>query len=181
MKAQDFFTIVLKLAGLYLIKEVFFAIAPVFKVVGFMFTFSIESGIFSLLSALLQLFILGGFVYLLLFQTNWIIRKLQLTRELGTEPLPVNLHRSSVYTIVILAAGIVILALSIPEFIYEVYRWTEFLDARKKLYGPEFFDYTLMINSFISVMIGLLFIGNQRLIVNFIELKRRESGKEKQH
>lgn len=172
MKAHDLFTIILKIAGLYLIQEILFAIPPVVREVGIAFSFSAGTGLFTLTAAFMQLIIFLGLVYLLLFQTGWIIRKLQLTRELGQEPLPLHLHRSSVLVIAILIAGLVILAISVPKLIHAIYNWTEFLEARKLDFAPDHFDYSHLITSLSSFLIGLLFLGNHKLIIQFIEANR---------
>lgn len=173
MKAHDLFTIILKITGLYLIKEVLFAIPPVFRQIGLMFSYTFDAGFFSFTAAFLQLLIFGGLVYLLLFHTGWIIRKLQLTRGLSTEPMPLHLHRASVLTIAILIAGLVILAVSVPRFIYAIYTWTEFLEARKLDLAPDHFDYSALLTSLVSVLTGLLFLGNHKLIIQFIEVRRK--------
>ncbi len=132
---------------------------------------------------ILSIFVLGiytGICYLLLFQGKWIISKLQLTSGLTDEPLVMNPHRSAVLTIAIIISGIVILVFSVPQLVRSIYDWAVYMDLRKAMLDSGDFNYEKMIIAFCEVAIGLLFLGNQRLIVNFIESRRRQAtaGKE---
>ena len=175
MKAKDLFTIILKVFGIYLIKDVLVSIPPVLDIFYKFSQFSADVAVFSLFVSLLTLAFYCGIVYLLIFKTNWIISKLQLTSNLSDEPLEMNLHRSSVYTIAIVISGIVILAFAIPQLVRELYAWYEYLDVRKSIFGAEYFDFSQLVKTLAEVIIGLLFLGNQKTLVNFIESRRRES------
>jgi hypothetical protein len=175
MKAKDLFTIILKVFGIYQIKDVLVSIPPVLDIFYKFFQFSADVAVFSQFVSLLTFAVYFGIVYLLIFKTNWVISKLQLTSNLSDEPLVVNLHRSSVYTIAILVSGLVILAFAIPQLVREFYAWYEFIDSRKSFFGAEYFDFSRLLKTLAEVIIGLLFLGNQRTLVNFIESRRRES------
>lgn len=175
MKAKDLFTIILKIFGIYLIKDILLSIPDVlvnlYRLTIIAEDFALTSLAFSLLAFGLYIVI----VYVLLFRTEWLISRLQLTSALSEEPLLVNLHRSSVYTIAIIVAGIVILTFSVPELVQRVYTWYRYIDASRWQVGLDYFDYAPIITSIAEVIIGLLFLGNQRTIVNFIESRRRQS------
>ena len=180
MKASDLFLIILKVFGIYLIKDILIAIPAVLSNLIMISDGSFGVTFFSLLFSLFSLAVYIGICYLLLFQSSWIVSKLKLTNELSEEPLKVNLHRSSVYTIAIIVAGIVILAFSVPQLVRNIYLWAQFMDQRHSYLGSDYFDYEKLIIPFTEVVVGLLFLGNQRLIVNFIESRRRQAtaGKE---
>jgi len=174
MKAKDLFLIILKVFGIYLIKEVLTAIPPVLYSILRMNEISLGWGFTELILSFLTLCIYTGICYLLLFQTRWIVSKLQLTSGLSEEPLVMSLHRSSVYTIAIIVAGIIVLAFSVPQLVRSIYQWSQFMDQRRAMLSTDYFNYEGMIVSFSEVVIGLLFLGNQRTIVNFIESRRRQ-------
>ena len=44
------------------------------------------------------------------------------------------------------------------------------------MFNTELFDFSSIIVAIAEVMTGLLFLGNQKLIVNYIELKSRKSN-----
>lgn len=176
MKAKDLFTIILKIFGIYLIKDVLSAIPPVLAEVVRILQVSPEIGIVSLVFSLITLGFHLGIVYLLLFKTNFLISKLSLTSDFSEEPLRSNIHRSQIYTISIIVSGIIILAFAIPNLIKHLYFWYEFLDSKKKDFIDQSYDFSGILVGISEVVIGLLFLGNQKTIVNFIELKRRESN-----
>jgi hypothetical protein len=178
MKAKDLFLIILKVFGIYLIKDVLISIPPVFYSILRLSELSLGWSFTELILSFLTLGIYTGICYLLLFQGNWIISKLQLTSGLGDEPLAMNPHRSSVYTIAIIISGIVILVFSVPALVRSIYQWAQYMDLRKAMLDSDDFNYERMIISFCEVVIGLLFLGNQRLIVNFIESRRRKATAE---
>ncbi len=175
MKARDLFLIILKVFGIYLIKDVLISIPPVLYSILRMSELSLGMGITNLIISILILGVYTGICYLLLFQGNWIISKLQLTAGLGDEPLAMNPHRSSVYTIAIIISGILILVFSVPSLVHSIYQWSQYMDLRKAMLSNDDFNYEGMIISFCEVAIGFLFLGNQRLIVNFIESRRRQA------
>ena len=180
MKASDLFLIILKVFGIYLIKDVLISIPPVFYSILRMSEFSLGMGITNLILSILILGIYTGICYLLLFQGKWIISKLQLTSGLSDEPLAFNPHRSAVLTIAIIISGIIILVFSVPSLVRSIYQWSLYMDLRKAMLNGDEFNYEKMIIAFCEVVIGLLFLGNQRLIVNFIESRKRQAtaGKE---
>ncbi len=175
MRAKDLFIIILKVFGIYLIKDVLLSIPPVLNSFLQMFEVSGAMAFFSLIVSLLFLGLHGVIVYLLLFKTSFLISKLNLTSELSDEPLVVNLHRSSVYTIAIIVSGILVLTFAIPNLVKEVYFLYEYSDSRKRLFAPTPYEYNRLITAIAEVIIGLLFLGNQSTIVNYIESKRRKA------
>ena len=180
MKASDLFLIILKVFGIYLIKDVLTSIPPVLHSIVMVFDFSVDMSFFQLILAILTLGIYTGICYLLLFQGKWIISKLQLTSGLTDEPLVMNPHRSAVLTVAIIISGIVILVFSVPQLVRSIYQWSQYMDMRKAMLIADEFNYEKMILAFCQMVIGFLFLGNQRLIVNFIESGRRQAtaGKE---
>lgn len=180
MKATDLFLIILKIFGIYLLKDVLISIAPVLYSILSLSNQSLEMGIVNLILAFLTLGIYIGICYLLLFQGKWIISKLQLTADLTDEPLTVNPHRSTVYTIAIIISGIVILVFAVPQLVRALYQWAQYMDLRRSTLNDDYFSYENMVVSFVEVIIGLLFLGNQRLIVNFIESRRKGATKQQE-
>jgi hypothetical protein len=175
MRAKDLFIIILKIFGIYLIKDVLVSIPPVLDEVLQIFSFSKEVALFSLFISLLRMGIYLFIVYMLLFKTGFLISKLNLTSELNEEPLVVNLHRSSIYTIAIIVTGLLVLTFSIPILVEQFYLLYEFNDSRKRLFAASPYNYSKLVIAIAEVIIGLLFLGNQRTLVNYIESKRRKA------
>lgn len=175
MKAKDLFTIILKIFGIYLIKDVLFSIPPVLYEILQVFSVSKEMAFFSLVVSLLKTGIYIWIVYMLLFKTNFLISKLDLTSNLSEEPLIVNLHRSSIYTIAIIVSGILILTFAIPGLVKQLYFLYEYNNSRDRLFNVNTFEYSNLLTAISEAIIGLLFLGNQKALVNYIEMRRRDA------
>jgi hypothetical protein len=174
MKVQELFAIILKVFGIYLIKDVFFSILPVFGNAIELGRESFELGIFSLILSLLTFGLQLAIVYLLLYKTNVIIDRLKLTSGFSEEALSLNLHRSSIYSIAIIVSGIIILVFAIPNLLKQIYSWLEYIEAKNEFYGGPPFQYGNLFATIAEVVIGSLFLTKKQTIANFIELNRRE-------
>jgi hypothetical protein len=176
MKAKDLFTVILKVFGIYLIKDVLISIPVVLNSFVQILNASDDMGmaIFSLFVSLLALGLYSTIVYLLLFKTAVIISKLNLTADLSEEPVVLNLHRSSVLAIAIIVSGLIILAFAIPTLVKRLYAWYEYVSSRNHLFLDQYYDFGQLFTSIAEVIIGLLFLGNQKTLVNYIEFKRRK-------
>ena len=175
MKARDLFTIILKIFGIYLIKDILTAIPPVLKNFYQFLEVDPDIALFSLIFSFVALALHSAIVYLLLFKTNFLISKLNLTTGLSELPLTINLHRSQIYTIAVLISGILILVFSIPVLVKDLYWWYEYISSRDTMFGAQSYDYSRLLISITEVIIGLLFLGNQRYLVNYIEYKKRKA------
>ena len=176
MKAKDLFTIILKVFGIYLIKDVLLAIPPVLNEVYQIFQVSGEMAFFSLIFSVFVFGLHFAIVYLLLFKTGFIISKLNLASDLSDDSIRLDMHRSSIFTIAIIISGLVILAFAIPKLIKQLYFWYEYMNTRKSMFSAQSYDYSGLLIAIAEVIIGLLFLGNQRAIVNYIEFRRRKEN-----
>jgi len=175
MKARDLFTIILKIFGIYLIKDILTAIPPVLKNFYQFLEVDPDVALFSLIFSFVALALHFTIVYLLLFKTSFLISKLNLTTGLSEQPLIINLHRSQVYTIAIIITGLLILVFSVPALVKHFYWWYEYISSRDTMFGTQSYDYSELLISITEVIIGLLFLGNQRSLVNYIEYKKRKA------
>ncbi len=175
MKARDLFTIILKIFGIYLIKDILLAIPPVLKNFYQYLEVDPDVALFSLIFSFVALALHFTIVYLLLFKTRFLIAKLNLTAGLSELSLNINLHRSQIYTIAILITGLLILVFSIPALIRHLYWWYEYISSRDTMFGTQSYDYSELLISITEVIIGLLFLGNQRSLVNYIEYKKQKT------
>jgi hypothetical protein len=179
MKAKELFTIILKIFGIYLIKDVLLAIPPVLKNFYQFVDVDPDVALFSLIFSLVVLGLHFIIVYLLLFKTSFLISKLNLTAGLSEQPLIINIHRSKIYTIAILITGLLILVFSIPTLIKHIYTWYDYNSSIGKNFGASPYNYSGLLISLSEVLIGFLFLGNQRALVNFIEYRSRKTKVDK--
>jgi hypothetical protein len=173
MKAQELFLIILKVFGIYLLKDVLFSVPPVVDNVIRLLGDSVDIAYFTMIVSLLALGLQVAIVYLLLFKTHDIIDKLKLTSGLREDTLVLNLHRSSVYSIAVIVSGIVILVFAIPNLLRQVYYWIQYIESKNHFYAGPPFDYASLLTAIFEVITGYLFISQKQAIVNFVEMKRR--------
>jgi len=175
MKARDLFTVILKIFGIYLIKDILIAIPPVLKSFHEFLKVDPNVALFSLIYSFVVLALHFTIVYFLLFKTSFLISKLNLTAGLSELSLNINLHRSQIYTIAIIITGLLILVFSIPTLIRHLYWWYEYITSRDTMFGTQSYDYGGLLITITEVITGLLFLGNQRSLVNYIEYKKRKA------
>jgi len=180
MSLRTFWTIVLKIFGLYIFVQILFFI-PTF-VSGLLTLFSMgrqygEAGdawialSFLLLTLSVWLFMLIAF----LFRPDRLINALSLERLFGEQNIEINIHRSTALFIAIIVAGLVILADSLPQFLKDIYGYYQQINTFNG-----FKDYpgaAMIIFNLVKVFISFFMITSPRLIVNFIERKRRGKTK----
>ena len=174
MTPKNLFNIILKVIGIFFIKDalVFLAqLVPQLLYINNDNKFLEMGGIINLLSTLVAAFVCIGIIYLLIFRTNYIIDKLKLDKGFDKETIPLNLHRSVILSIAIIVIAGLILVNEIPNFINQLHFYFE---QRNMSYGNVSMNavaYVLLSAS--KIFIALLLIIYQRLIVNFIELRRK--------
>lgn len=171
MTPRTLFTIVLKVLGIFFIRDVLALLPQVLVYIKFLAsgdrdnTLS-EFGIF-LLVTLVHVFI----CYLLIFKTESLVEKLNLPGYFNDETVTLNIHRSTVLSISIIVLGGLILVKQIPEFCRQVYVYFQYRTMVHAEVNPATGP---MILAGTQIVIGLLLLGNQRDIVSLVEKKKRK-------
>lgn len=173
MTPRTLFSIILKILGILFVKDVLLAIPELVVTLRYFIRFD-DGGSFGSLA----LFILSvGFyvwvAYCLLFRTDWIIDKLSLDAGFEVDAIRINMHRSTVLSICIIIIGALIITNAIPLFVRHIF----LLIQQIKLQAPST-DKSYLILYGVQIIIGLLVLGNQRHIVNFIESRRTKADNE---
>ena len=158
--------------GIFFIKNILLAVAQLpyaiemFKRESFQGSenFNLES----FLVYLLEIFVYFLITYLLLFKTNWIIDKLRLDKNFHEETFNFNLHRSSILRIAIMILGGLIIIDALP-IIFE--QLTNYIQMKRDNVPGANINYVTLQSS--KLLVGIFLISYQRVLVNFIEYKRR--------
>jgi hypothetical protein len=178
MTIKTFWTIFLKIFGLYLSWQTLIILASLFPAL-----FSIGNldrvSMFTTFSYFIFLVLILIFVTrYCIFKTAWIIEKLHLERGFAEgERVEVNIHRSSLLNIAIIVLGGLILADALPMLVRDCFNYIQQDDAYtgfKKNHSSPY-----LIGSVLKTTIGYIMVANSRLIVNMIERKRRKMIVEK--
>ena len=180
MTPRTLWTIILKVFGLYILLQIFY---PVSQLIYIIYS-SISSaelngrqggyalvGISSVLfSESIYLFMLIAF----LFKTDWLIDKLRLERGISEEKIELNIHRSTVLQIVIIITGVMLFIDSLPTLFKALFTYYQntnvYIEFKKSPQGGWIIFYL------VKVFVGFFMMTSSRLIVNFIERKRRDKA-----
>jgi len=177
MAARSLFHIVIKIVGILFIKDIVMTI-PTFMPVIYGFSYGDMPGAFSmLLITALTLLVYLVIAFYFIFNTDWVINKLRLLESFPEDPIPMNIHRSTVVSIAVLLLALFFIIQSIPLLVNELTKWYRYNDMSKGIPSQmDIFDYRMILVYLAQLIIGLLLIGYHRPLVGYIELKTRRSN-----
>ena len=172
MTIRNLFIIVMKILGIFFIKDILETLPQLISVVFLLMdTSTFVQGIWTLIMTIITLVAYGIVSYYFIFKFDLIIDKFSLDKGFRQEVIPLNIHRSSVLSISIIITGGFIIADQIPNFCHQLFAYYQ---EKRMTYGATNPSITYTIQSGTKILIGLLLVGNQRQIVNFIERKKRD-------
>jgi len=171
MTSKDLFTIILKVLGLFFIRD-FLALLPqvyaVFLIISDETT--MREAIWTFVFTVIEVFVYGLVSYCLIFKTGFVIYKLKLDKGFDQETIGLNIHRSTVLSISIIVIGGLLVVDEIPILCRQLFTYFQ---QKRLSYGMTHPQIAYSVISAVKIIIGLLLMGNQRLLVNFIERKRK--------
>jgi len=172
MTIRSLFNIILKILGIFFIKD-FLSMIPELLSVGLFMTKAdtVTEGIWTLLSTLMIFFVYGLVSYYLIFKSDLIIDKLKLDEGFEQETIALNVHRSTILSISIIVIGGYMIANEIPNFCKQLFLYFQ---EKRLTYGQTKPAMSYTIVSGVRIVIGILLIAEQRRIVNFIERQRKK-------
>jgi hypothetical protein len=172
MTPRSLFTIVLKIIGILFIKDILDAIPQfILSIVEFLQFDSSMQNIWAPIFIILSCAVYVCAAYYFIFKTNDVINKLNLDKDFSEENFPLNIHRSTVLSIVIIIIGGLLIADNIPLLCRSIY-----LYFQTKSIGDAFTkspDFSYIIIYALKILVGLILTGNHQLFVNYIERKRK--------
>jgi hypothetical protein len=170
MTPRSFFNIVLKIIGIFFIQDILAVLVQLFSIFYMVKYNQTEQMAITIAMSLFMLLIYLLLVFSLIFRSEWVIDKLKLDEGFQQENFPLNIHRSTVLSISIIVVGGLLIADEIPNFCRQLFfYWQE----TRMTYGTTNPTLSYSVVSAAKILIGFLLIGNQRMIVNFIERKRK--------
>ncbi len=173
MTPRTLWAIILKTFGIYIVLQIYYPFAQlisfIFMVINRQFGDILQAFGFLFFSISIYLFMSIAF----LFRTEWLIDKFKLDKSIREEKLELNIHRSTVLTIIVLLSGILVFIDSLPQFLKELYSYYQY---QKMSDFARFKDYSRASNviiQLVKLLISIFMIGANRLVVNIIEHKRK--------
>lgn len=176
MTLKTLFTIILKMIGIFFIKDIVTILMQSFASLWFFVSASSYSDNFSNSFVLILNFILliqyGLLSYLLIFKAETIIRILKLDEGFDDKTVSFSIHRSTILSISIIVIGGYIVATELPNIVIQL---INFFNIRKTLVSGDINpNKQYVILAIAKVLIGIMLIIYQRRIVNLIEFKRKK-------
>ena len=173
MSAKSLFNIILKVLGIYFVKDIILSI-PLLLSVFYSFGDRDTSGAVStLLISLFTLFVYCLVTFFLVFRTEKVMHSLRLLENVPEDPVPLKIHRSTVISISLLIVALYLIIQAIPLLIKGLTKWYQYNKMRGQFNALEPFDYSMVLVYVAEILVGLLLIGYQQPLVNYIELKTR--------
>ena len=175
MTPKNLFNIILKIFGLFFLREIVLVIPQLASSI--VMTTSNSSlqygdsntGLLTLFITLLIVAFYAMIVYLLLFKTNSILDKLQLDKGFNQEEFSFNISSSHILTIALIVIGGVILVNQIPNLCSNLFAYFQ---QRILTQGMTKLNYSYIIVAAVKVIGGCLIIGERKRIVEFAEKKQ---------
>jgi hypothetical protein len=171
MTPRSLFTIVLKIIGIFFIKDILDTVPQfILSIVNLSQSDSID-GIWSPIFIILSGAVYVCAAYYFIFKTDFVIYKLKLVSNFEQDNFPLNIHRSTVLSIVIIIIGGLLIADNVPYLCRSVYLYFQNKSIGDVLSRSP--DYSYIIIYSVKILVGLILTGNHQLIVNYIERKRK--------
>lgn len=181
MTPRTLFTIILKIFGIYLI---YTSILVIPDGVTTILTFKqmAEDGnswiAYGIILTILVLLVYYALIHFCIYKTDWVITKLALAEHFEEERFEINIHRSTVLRIAVIAIGALIFIDAVPIFCRQVFIYF------KQVHTEPLFNITTnggwSIYYFVQMFIGYFMMSSSRLIVNFIERNRKKNSLEQE-
>lgn len=132
-------------------------------------------GILPIIMTLITLAFYFFILYQLLFNTNKIIDILKLDKGFDQQEFSFNISSSLILTTALIVIGGVVLINEVPSFVRNVFSYFQEKNLTRGVAKP---DFSYIIISGVKLIIGLLFIGERKRIVAFVE--KRQASKEEE-
>ena len=172
MTPRTLWIILLKILGLYIFLQSLYVLPEVFAISVMQRNDHINTDILNVAASLLftisiYLFMFAGLV----FKTNWLIDKFRLDQGFIEEKIELNVHRSTVLRIAIIVTGAILFVDSLPQLLKELFSYYQEINSYN---GFKKYPYAgWIIFRVVKVLISYFMMTSSRLIVNFIERKRK--------
>ncbi len=175
MTPKSLFNIILKIFGLFFLKEIIYTVPQLFSSILFVAQTTgfdnNQTQRFELAGIIIPVIIFSFYIlltYLLLFKTNYIIEKLKLDKGFTQEEFSISLSASFFLTLAIFVIGSVILLNEIPNFFNAVYLYFQ---QKSLTSGRVNSNFTFMLTAAVKIVLALLIMGERKRIVSLIQRK----------
>jgi|SRR5450432_540332 hypothetical protein len=170
MTPRNLFNIVLKILGLFFIRDLFMSLPQLLSVILYFKTGQTEEALWTLISSAIVIAVEIYICYYLIFRSEWIMDKLKLTDGFDQEAIPLNIHRSTVLSISVIVIGGLMLTDEIPNLCRRVF---SYFQQRRLNYSEYSKETPYIVLSIVKIILALLILSENRRIVSLILRKTR--------
>src|SRR5688500_6340771 len=170
MTPRTLFIIILRVLGIFSIKELFVAIPQLISTVLMFFRgYSVSDGLFVVVLSLLTVALYLWISYTLIFKADFLVTKFGLDQNFAEPTLQLNISIPSILSIAVIVTGALLLLSDIQEFCRIVYtllqqRNISFMDDGTPDWLPAFF-------SAVKIILAFLIISERKRLLRFLESK----------
>lgn len=174
MTPRTFWLILIKLIGIYFIFDSLNVVVPFITGTFYVFKGSSDYPVFQIVSG----FIVVIGVYFLIFwyaifRADSVVDKLRLETGFTETKFDINIHRSTILKIAVIVMGGLMFANVLPILCNDIFSYLRSTTANIVL--RETTQSGWMIYYFVKLLVSLFMMTNSRLVVNFIEWRRKKS------
>jgi len=173
MTPRSLFNIILKIFGLFFLKNIIEVVSELISTMLYMFkptSFDHNEEILIFLAMVLVLVFYIFITYQFLFKTNNILEKLKLDRGFAQEEFSFNISQSTIFTIALIVIGGLILANEIPNLVSALYQYIQQQSAQRYTGNKPNLSYAILTGA--KIIVGLLILGERKRIAEFVARKK---------
>lgn len=180
MTPRSLFNIIIKIFGIFFLKNIVEAIPQLISTIAFLirsdsYTDSFKETVFLFISTSIVLAFYIFVCFKLFFKTNKIVDILKLDEGFSQETFSFDMSSSSILTIALIVTAALILTNEIPNLCESIYSYVQErtiinFSGNKPDYSHLFFEAT-------KIVIALLLLGERKRIVEFVESRQRNNDK----
>ena len=175
MSSKQFFNIVLKIFGLFFLREILNTVPQLISTLIMMFTDEdVSKSLFIFLGAFIVLTFYIVMTYQLIFKTPRIVEKLKLDQDFNEQRFDFKIPKAEVLNISLIVIAGIILVNQIPILVVDIF---EIVQVKRFSFGETKTDYTYVIISVVKIIIAALLLGERVRIVDFILARQAKTDK----
>ena len=176
MTPRNLFIIILKIFGLFFLREIIYIIPELISSIPFLVTsdefgeiINTKEGFWTFILPVFIIAFYSFIIYLLLFKTNIIVARLKLDKGFNQDEFSFNISTSTVLTISLIVIGGIILTNEIPNFCKNVF---SYFQEKRLTHGMSKPNYSYIIISAVKIILGFLLIGERKRIVELVQKRQ---------
>ena len=169
MTPRNLFNLVLKIFGLYFIRDLFLTISPLLSAIYLFKNGQAEDAVWTIVSSTIVITIEACICYYLIFKTDLIINKLRLLDGFDQKIIPIQMDRSTLLSISLIIIGGLILTDEIPNLCRRVYTYFQ---QKRMNYNQDDKEIPFLILTTVKIILGFLILSERKRIVGLIEKKK---------